>query len=264
MEVRVLENNKDEGKLSFILKDADVAFANTLRRVIVEEVPTIAIEDIEFRKNSSILYDEVIAHRLCLVPFKTDLKSYNLPEKCKCKGKGCARCQLKMTLKPGKGIGMVYASEIKTKDSAIKPVYGKMPIVKLLKGQELELEAIAMLGKGKEHAKWVPGLVYYKYKPIIEVGEVKNPGAVVEACPVGIFEIKDNKLVVNKDKLFRCTLCEACVDVDANIKLNFNDREFIFYMESWGQLTCKEIVNEAIKIFDEKLDEFSDALKKVK
>lgn len=264
MEIRVLENNKDECKLSFILKDVDVAFANALRRVVIEEVPTMAIEEVEFRKNSSIIYDEIVAHRLGLIPFKTDLKSYNLPEKCKCKGKGCARCQLKMTLKPIKGAGMVYASEIKTKDSAIKPVYGKMPIVKLLKGQELELEATATLGKGKDHAKWVPGLVYYKYKPIIEVVDVKNPGAVVEACPAGIFGIKDNKLIVNKDKLFICTLCEACVDIDSGIKLNFSDREFIFYMESWGQLTCKEMVNEAIKIFDEKLDEFSDALKKVK
>ena len=77
MEIRVLENNKEEGKLSFILKGADVAFANALRRVIVEEVPTMAIEDVEFRKNSSILYDEIIAHRLGLIPFKTDLKSYN-------------------------------------------------------------------------------------------------------------------------------------------------------------------------------------------
>lgn len=264
MEIRVLENNKEEGKLSFILKDADVAFANALRRVIVEEVPTMAIEDVEFRKNSSILYDEIIAHRLGLIPFKTDLKSYNLPENCKCKGKGCARCQLKMTLKPAKSAGIVYSSEIKTKDSSVKPAYGKMPIVKLLKGQELELEATAVLGKGNHHAKWVPGLVYYKYKPMVVVGEVKNPEAVVEACPKGIFEIKGNKLEVIKDKLLDCTLCEACVDVEENIKLNFNDREFIFYLESWGQLSCKEIVNRAVKIFDERLDEFSDLLKKAK
>ena len=183
MEVRVLENNKDDGKLSFILKDSDVAFANTLRRVISEEVPTMAIEDVEFGKNSSILYDEIIAHRLGLIPFKTDLKSYNLPENCKCKGKGCARCQLKITLKAGKGAGMVYASEIKTKDSAVKPVYGKMPIVKLLKGQELELGATAVLGKGKYHAKWIPGLVYYKYKPSIDIAEVKNPGTCSELQP---------------------------------------------------------------------------------
>ena len=103
MEIRVLSNDKEKGKLSFIIKDTTPAFVNTLRRIMVEEVPTMAIEDVEFRKNNSILYDEMIAHRLGLISLKTDLKSYNLPENCKCKGEGCARCQLKLTLKASKG-----------------------------------------------------------------------------------------------------------------------------------------------------------------
>ena len=68
MEIRVLSNVKEEGKLSFIIKDSTPAFANTLRRIMIEEVPTMAIEEIEFRKNNSILYDEIIAHRLGLTP----------------------------------------------------------------------------------------------------------------------------------------------------------------------------------------------------
>ena len=80
MEVRVLENEKDDGKVSFIIKDTNAAFANALRRIIIEEVPTMAIEEVEFRKNNSILYDEIIAHRMGLITLKTDLKSYNLPE----------------------------------------------------------------------------------------------------------------------------------------------------------------------------------------
>src|SRR3989338_5724411 len=132
MEIRVLSNNKEEGKISFIIKDTTPAFANTLRRIMIEEVPTMAIEDVEFSKNNSILYDEMVAHRLGLVPLKTDLKSYNLPEKCKCNGEGCARCQLKFELKAIKGAGTVYASELKSKDPAVKPFYPKMPIVKLL------------------------------------------------------------------------------------------------------------------------------------
>lgn len=264
MEIRVLKDNKDEGKLSFIIKGVDVSFANTIRRIITEEVPTMAIEDVEFRKNSSILYDEIVSHRLGLLPLKTDLKSYFLPKDCKCKGEGCARCELKMTLKPGKGSGVVYASDIKSKDTAIKPIYPKMPIVKLLKGQELELEATATLGRGMDHAKWVPAHVYYKYKPIIEIGNVNDPGAIVEICPQNVFEVKEGKLTINKDHLFNCTLCEACVDKDENIKLEYDKDEFIFYIESWGQLDCKTIFNEALKIYDQRLDEFSDALKSTK
>ena len=56
---------------------------------MIDEVPTMAIEDVEFRKNNSILYDEMLAHRLGLVVLKTDLKSYDLLEECTCKGKGC-------------------------------------------------------------------------------------------------------------------------------------------------------------------------------
>ena len=265
MEVRVLENNKEQGKLSFILKDSNFVYANTLRRLMIDEVPTMAIEDVEFISNNSILYDEIIANRLGLLPLKTDLKSYNLPEKCKCEGKGCNRCQLKMVLRPTKGAGIVYASEIKSKDPAVKPVYGNMPIVKLLKGQTLELEATAVLGKGKQHAKWSPCHVYYKYRPIIEiVGEVKNPEAIIEIDHNNIFEIKDKKLVVNKDKVLDCDLSLDFSEIDKNVKMSASDKDFVFYVESFGQLSCKEILNKAVEIFDEQLDEFVEELKKAK
>ena len=265
MEIRVLENDKEKGKLSFILKDSNPVFANTLRRLMIDEVPTMAIEDVEFSKNNSILYDEMIAHRLGLVPLKTDLKSYNLPDKCKCEGKGCNRCQLKMVLKTTKGSGTVYASEIKSKDPAVKPVYGDMSIVKLLKGQTIELEATAVLGRGKDHVKWSPCHVYYKYRPIIEItGEVKNPDAVIEIDHNNIFEIKDRKLVINKDKILDCDLSLDFSEVDKAIKLTSSDTDFVFYVESFGQLSCKEIVNKAIDLFDEQLDELVEELKKSK
>ena len=265
MEIRVLENNKEQGKLSFILKDLNPVFANTLRRLMIDEVPTMSIEDVEFHKNNSILYDEMIAHRLGLIPLKTDLKSYNLPDKCKCEGKGCNRCQLKMVLRATKGSGVVYASEIKSKDPAVKPVYPDIPVVKLLKGQTLELEATAVLGRGKQHSKWSPCHAYYKYKPIIELtGEVKNPEAIIEVDHNNIFEIKDRKLAINKDKVLECDLSLDFSEIDKNVKVTASDTDFVFYIESFGQLSCKEIVNEAIAIFDEQLDEFVEELKKAK
>ena len=265
MEIRVLENNKDQGKLSFILKDSNPVFANTLRRLMIDEVPTMAIEEVKFSKNNSILYDEMIAHRLGLVPLKTDLKSYNLPDKCKCEGKGCNRCQLKMVLKTANKAGIVYASEVKSKDPAVKPFYGDIPIVKLLKGQALELEATAVLGKGKNHVKWSPCHVYYKYRPIIEItGDVKNPEAIIESDHNNIFEIKDRKLVINKDRALGCDLSLDYSEIDKNVKVSASDTDFIFYVESFRQLSCKEIVNKAIDIFNEQLDEFAEELKKAK
>jgi DNA-directed RNA polymerase subunit D len=264
MEIRVLSNDKEKRKLSFIMKDTTPAFANTLRRIIVEEVPTMAIEDVEFRKNNSIMYDEMVAHRLGLIPLTTDLKSYNVPEKCKCKGEGCARCQVKLVLKASKGSGIVYASELKSKDAAIKPVYPKMPIVKLLKGQSLELEATASLGRGKVHTKWSPGLAYYKHKPIIEIGNVKNPEEIVDKTHGNIFEIKNGKLEVIKDNLFKHDLAGVVEEVsNGEVKVKY-DKDIIFYTESWGQLSCKDILIQALKSFDESFDEFNEKVKALK
>lgn len=265
MEVRILENDKERGKLSFILKDSNPVYVNTLRRMMIDEVPTMAIEEVEFQKNNSILYDETIAHRLGLVPLKTDLKSYNLPDKCKCEGKGCNRCQLKMVLRATKGSGVVYASEIKSKDPAVKPVYPEMPIVKLLKGQTLELEATAALGRGREHMKWSPCHAWYKYKPVIEItGDVKNPEAIIEVDHNNIFEIKDRKLTINKDRVLECDLSLDFSEIDRNVKVSASDTEFVFYVESFGQLSCKEIVSKAVDVMDEQLDEFVEELKKAK
>lgn len=268
MEVKLLEKSKDGNKLLFLLKGANAYFANTLRRVIEEEVPTMAIEDVEFRDNSSSLYDEMIAHRLGLIPLTTDLKSYTLPSECKCEGKGCQSCQLKMTL-TAKGLKtgtVVYAKEIKTKDPAVSPVYPKTPIVKLLKDQAIELEATAVLGQGKEHAKWAPGLVYYKCYPMIEIKkQPKNPEQCAASCPVNVFELKNNQISVNKDNLLKCHLCQACADIsEGAIKVDGSNEDFIVTVESWGQLDAKEMVRQGIKLIHSKLDDFSKSLTETK
>ncbi|PIY59935.1 DNA-directed RNA polymerase subunit D, partial [Candidatus Woesearchaeota archaeon CG_4_10_14_0_8_um_filter_47_5] len=131
MKISLHHRSKKYGKLSFVIEGTDVAFVNSLRRVIIDEVPTMAIETAEIRKNSSVLYDEILAHRLGLIPLKTDLKSYNLPTECPCGGERCAQCQLTLTLK-AKGPKMIYAEDIQSQDPKITPVYPKMPIVQLL------------------------------------------------------------------------------------------------------------------------------------
>ena len=263
MNVKLLDQK--ENKLSFLISGINPYTANALRRTIMEEVPVLAIEEVEFKDNGSVLYDEMVAHRLGLIPLKTDLKTYELPDECSCKGKGCAKCQLKMTLKV-RSAGPVYASEIKTKDPKIKPIHPKMPIVKLLKGQKLEFEATAILGKGKDHAKWCPGLVYHRAKPLINVGsKVSNPEQVVASCPVGVFGLKQDSLIINKDNEMNCHLCLACVEKSNNeIQVEASNTDFIFNVESWGQLEPREIVKEAFKIFTKKLDDFQDKMKELK
>ncbi|MFC1768183.1 DNA-directed RNA polymerase subunit D [Nanoarchaeota archaeon] len=260
MEAKLLEKGKE--KSSVIFKDVKPAFLNTIRRLIEEEVTSMAIEDVEIRQNTSILYDEMLGHRLGLVPLTTDLKSYNLPEECKCEGKGCARCQVKMTLE-GKGPGIVYSGDIKSKDSAIKPVHNKIPIVQLLKGQSIELEATAVLGKGKTHSKWIPAIVYYKHKPLITISNKcdESYSKCVEVCPTKTLEMSNKKVSVSKDHLLDCHLCGACVEASNGEITVEPDKEIIFTIEPFGQLDNKKIMQEAIKKFQDMLNDFTKSLK---
>jgi DNA-directed RNA polymerase subunit D len=259
MNIEVLAADKKANRVIFSLKGADVSFANAMRRAAIEEVPTMAIEKVEFRKNSSALYDEVIAHRLGLVPLTTDLKSYNLPAQCKCEGEGCAKCQLKLTLKVA-GPGNVYASDLVSSDPKVKPVYPETLLTKLLKGQKLELEATATLGRGREHAKWSPGLVFYRYRQKVKVGSVKEPEKVAAMAPPGVFGVKNGKLVVNEDALLKVDLAGIMDNVE-DVSVEEDMEELIFTVESWGQLSPREIMLQAATEFETQLKELEGILK---
>jgi len=140
-------------------KNTHPSIVNSFRRIILDEVPTFAIEDVEIVKNESPLYDETIAHRLGLLPLTTDLKTYNFKDKCKCKGVGCALCEVKMSLK-AKGEGYVYSKAIKSNDPKICVVDKEIPITKLFGEKEIEANLTAIIGKGREHAKWAPAHTY--------------------------------------------------------------------------------------------------------
>ena len=134
---------------------------NAIRRVIIDDVMTFAIEDVEIVKNESPLYDETFSHRLGLVPLKTNLKDYNVKSECKCGGVGCALCEVTLTLKQ-KGEGYVYSGELKSDDPQIVPVDTKIPVTKLFADKEVEVRCKAILGSGRDHAKWAPAHAYLK------------------------------------------------------------------------------------------------------
>ena len=261
MNIEFIKQDKEKNKSTFLVKDIDASFANALRRIMLEEVPVMAIEDVEIRKNNSVLYDEMMTHRLGLVPLKTDLKSYNLPEECSCKGEGCAKCQLKMVMKV-KGACNVYASDIDSQDPKVKPVHPKMLINKLMKGQEIELEATAVLGKGKEHMKWSPGLAYYMYEPKITVNNNSNKfEEFKDKYPPQVMENgKIKKELINTSELINA--CDGiCEDI---VKVEYNERNFLFTIESWGQLGAKEIAKTAAEILEAKSEDFVEKAKALK
>jgi DNA-directed RNA polymerase subunit D len=123
------------------------------------EVPVMAIDDVVIIENSSALYDELISHRLGLVPLKTDLDLFVLPELCKCESSlGCVNCRVLLVLdveaedKPL----TVYSGDLVSDGDIVKPTSINIPILKLGPKQKIKLEAYAKLGQGKTHAKWIP------------------------------------------------------------------------------------------------------------
>jgi len=256
MEIRLLE--KDKMKLSFLVRGIAPYFANSIRRAIIEEVPTLAIEEVEFRDNSSILYDETIAHRLGLVPLKTDIKSYTYYQDCKCKGEGCAHCQTKLTLKTGK-IGMVTAADLKSKDKDVAPINPGIPLTKLIKGQSIELEATAVMGKGKEHSKWAPGHIYYYNEAKITVN---NDDKLLEQYkakyPPQIFD-KNGK--IDRSLINTPELIDACDGISKLVDIEKKEDSFIFVLESWGQLAPKTIILEALEQIKTQLNELAQKIK---
>ncbi len=195
MKINVLKNTKE--RIEFETEGITAALAGELRRIMISEISTMAIEWVDFHKNDSVLWDEIVASRLGLIPLVFDSKLYNMKSVCKCSGKGCTHCQVMLALKK-KGPCIVYSEDLKSSDKNVKPVYDKIPIVELSEGQELEFEASAELGLGKEHAKWQGAVVGY---------EISGPKSnkftfIVESvCGLSAEEVVKKSIEVLKQKL---------------------------------------------------------------
>tara|TARA_Y100000034_G_C6891791_1_gene410380 strand:+ start:200 stop:898 length:699 start_codon:yes stop_codon:yes gene_type:complete len=217
--------------------NAGYNLANAIRRS-VEEIQVLAIDEVEIFKNDSALYDEVLAHRIGLVPLKTEPKMGPKTE---------VSLKLKKT-----GPGKVYSGDF---EGSAKIVFDKIPLTLLENKQEVEIVATAKLGSGIEHAKYIPGLVYYRNLQEVKSGDSK----IEEIVKNSSGEIKPEK----KGSKWVCDLNEA--EVDDLKKLN-NDcvedsNELLVFVESFGHLDSEKILSHAIDILKKNLKEFEKAVK---
>ncbi|MDI9620085.1 MAG: DNA-directed RNA polymerase subunit D [Candidatus Nezhaarchaeota archaeon] len=262
MRIEVLERNENE--LRLLIKGVSVAFMNALRRTAIAEVPVMAIEDVVVLVNSSPLFDEVIAHRLSLVPLTTPREGYVMPKDCECGGSGCPKCQARLYLDvKADGPLVVYAENMLSDDPGVRPVYGNTPIVVLEMGQALTLEAYAQLGLGKDHAKWQPvSACSYKYCPeiTVEKGLCDGCGGCVDACVRGVLKSEGSSVSV-EDQL-KCTLCGDCAEScpKGAIKVNKINDAFVFYVDSTGTMPPEEVLIRASDVLLNKVRQFEDAL----
>jgi len=219
------------------------SLANAVRRYL-NQIPILAIDEVEISRNDSSLYDETIAHRMGLIPLKMDKMTT-----------GGKEVKLKLSVKKE---GAVYSKEL---TGSIKPVYEKIPITFLNKGQELEIVAKVKAGKGEEHSKFSPGLMFYRN--VFDVKIDKDcPKEVVDACPQKILKMENGRVVV-KDN-YKCDMCGACLDICKQkdlIKIT-PTKELLINLESFGQLSVTEIFKKSLEILKKDLKEVSKKISK--
>ncbi|MFS7920125.1 putative DNA-directed RNA polymerase [Helianthus anomalus] len=284
--VKIRELKDDYVK--FELRETDASMANALRRVMIAEVPTIAIDLVEIEVNSSVLNDEFIAHRLGLIPLTSErAMSMRFSRDCDaCDGDGqCEFCSVEFHLR-AKCINDqtldVTSKDLYSSDHTVVPVDFSDPgsgfenpedqrgitIVKLRKGQELRLRAIARKGIGKDHAKWSPAAtVTFMYEPEIHINEemmetlsLEEKTSVVESSPTKVFalnpqtqqvEVVDPEAYTYDDEVLKKV---EAMGKPGLIEIYAKEDSFIFTVESTGAVKASQLVINAIDVLKQKLD----------
>ncbi|KAG0465838.1 hypothetical protein HPP92_020002 [Vanilla planifolia] len=267
--------------IEFDLVGIDASLANAFRRILIAEVPTMAIEKVFIVNNTSVMADEVLSHRLGLLPVDADprlfdyLSENDVPNErntivfkldVHCK-KGCPRLTVKSDqlqwlpngsellmespnppAKPKAFTSFSTSQASLPHFSGIGMKHNDIIINKLGPGQCIELEAHAVKGVGKVHAKWSPvGTAWYRMLPeVILLKELKGKDAenLVNRCPVGVFDIEDCGIGVKKALVSRprdCTLCRECINA-------------VVTVESTSALPPEVLFSEAVKILEEKCE----------
>lgn len=148
---------ESENRIVVKLKGIPLQYANALRRICLSGIPTFSVDDVVIIENSSVLADEGVAHRLAMIPLRTDLSRFVEPSACDCHSElGCSRCRVLLMLDSGSSdtTRTVTSQDLSSEDEVVKPVNPNIPIVALAPGQKIKVEAYARLGRGSEHAKW--------------------------------------------------------------------------------------------------------------
>jgi len=302
MEIEVL--SQDEMSMKLLIRGTNPAFVNTLRRVLLADIPKMAIDRVEFTMGSirnpggedkeyeskTPLFDEIIAHRLGMVPIPTDLELFGYRDDCTCEGVGCPNCELMYSLWKV-GPCTVYSGDLELTEADEKfairekliPLVnlnekqglvlyatailgtGLIPLVNLNEKQGLVLYATAILGTGIAHAKWQAAhAIGYRNYPTIEIDQKACDlcGECVEACPRSLLVVDKKKIETVDGYHTRCNLCNSCEEVcePKAIKVVADSSTFIFQFETDGALTAKEALLQAIRVAGEKFAVFRKAL----
>ncbi|KAI0596627.1 DNA-directed RNA polymerase [Biscogniauxia sp. FL1348] len=203
---RVQWHQNEQFEAQFSLIGIDASIANAFRRILIADIPSLAIETVYVNNNTSVIQDEVLAHRLGLIPFtgsKKGIREYMTFWRKPAEGEDSYATtfdnntvSLKLAAKCTHRKGApkdsrdphelyenahVYARDIKFEplggqpkyfsgDDAIRPVNPDILIAKLRPGQEIDIDMHMHKGFGWDHAKYSPvATASYRLMPTITI-----------------------------------------------------------------------------------------------
>jgi DNA-directed RNA polymerase subunit D len=237
MAIKLISKTAEEVK---IVTSMNISLANAIRRS-VGKIPVMAISETDIYKNDSALYDEVISHRLGLIPLKNQ------------KLKPGQTVELKLSVKSKDGERIVLSGELGS-----EVVYPDMPIISIENGQEIKLVARANVGTGKEHSRYNPGILYYSHLPKIKIsGEGEKQAELAELFPE-VFEMMGEKLKVKDETA--CRLDSEDMKDYPGVTIDITE-DLVLSIESWGQMEANNIFIEACKALKSELSIVSKAVK---
>lgn len=263
--IEIVRRSDDE--ITLIFRGVPLEYVNAIRRAALEEVPTMAIDYVIFYDNTTALTDEMVSHRLAMIPLRSDtaLERYRKPEECNTPNPP-DDCYTSLYLEAETGPQeelMVYSKDLRPQeDPEVVPVHEDIPIIKLGPNQRVVLEARARLGRGKEHIKWSPSTVsVLTYIPVAAINYDRCVlcGLCVANCPTKALEMVNGQIIVDES---RCNLCRQCVRVcePEAIDLSWRKDEYKLHIESSGSLKPESIVLEAMLQVREKVMKFYEQL----
>uniref|UniRef100_A0A668AUU5 DNA-directed RNA polymerases I and III subunit RPAC1 n=1 Tax=Myripristis murdjan TaxID=586833 RepID=A0A668AUU5_9TELE len=284
----------DENCMEFDMVGIDAAIANAFRRILLAEVPTMAVEKVFIYNNTSIIQDEVLAHRLGLIPIKADPRLFEYRNSGEDAGSEIDTIQLQLKVKCSRNPRaskdssdpqelylnhMVYSGDMKWMpignqadvfaDANIGPVHDDILIAQLRPGQELDIIMHCVKGIGKDHAKFSPvATASYRLLPeitLLEPIEGEKAERLKRCFSRGVIHLEELNgkkvaMVVNS----RLDTCSREVlrhdDLKNLVKLGRVRDHFIFTVESTGVLPPEVLVTEAIKVLMTKCQRFLNEL----
>lgn len=266
----------------------DTSIANAFRRIMIAEVPTVAPEYVYIFNNTSVIQDEVLAHRIGLIPLKVDPDQLNwidpnADEKDKFQDDNTIVLSLDIVCSNNPNAPKnstnpdelyrnykVYAKHLKFEpqgrqidtfaNNPVIPCDPNILLAKLRPGQEISLRVHCILGIGSDHAKFSPvSTASYRLLPVIDIKDkIQGQDAIdFQKCfPSGVIGINENDEAyvkdARKDTVSREVLRHE--KFDGKVKLGRRRDHFIFNIESTGAMPPEEIFFKSIRILKNKAE----------